>query len=616
MWFPPINKLSKVNKSTAFILLCWAELFDEAPVPVSYGFRLLNSYGLLHELKDIALNAEKDERWISHIPFIVKELQRVSEHDNVIKKYYPHVSHMIKELSGKGENSVALVYKTAAIALSLIEEKYPERIRETVREALKNMPKGKKEMLESLQALATLSQSEKVPHSQCAEVVSKNNLSLSPSEITELIIESSTPVKNRWFCIITLKGDKSVIQSFTTNPQTNFESLLPQNKPLGKIGTKFLKKTEDTERITPNSEIEANGPFNAILIATRELRANLDILNFYSNAFPIQIGDYAFASCGQNQKLISLREQHYHSKLKPKKGMARNLILQVLSDYTSSAPLPYQLQYALEQHTIAYSSADLKVMFINLWIALEILVGGSNRPSAIIGKEKSNRPSIISKITEYVTPCVVSYQLRDQIKYLSICLHDFGFNKFIPDKSKFFSHSLKRKKILPDELLIALAGKGGYNVQKELYEATRCHPLLLFRLYFFWEQLGFKKDKQGKQSSKPSYFVKQLEESYQRTEWQLRRIYRARNLLVHQGIERNEFPYLLERLKYYFSATLQRIINEHRRHPDWTVNDCFEYKRMQYDYLIDCLKNKPENIKVFDIIKEYGPYKDERLFTI
>ena len=246
----------------------------------------------------------------------------------------------------------------------------------------------------------------------------------------------------------------------------------------------------------------------------------------------------------------------------------------MLSD-TSSIRLPDQLQNALEQHAIAYSSADLKV---NLWIALETLVGRSKTPSSVIGR-----------ITEYVTPCVVSYRIREQIKYISISLHDFGFNKSVPDKSGFFEYSLQENKIIPNELSVALAGKGGSNVQDELCKAVLCHPLLLFRLHLFWEQLGFKKEK-SRQLSDPIHFKKQLEKSYQRTEWQLRRIYRARNLVVHQGIEKNEFPYLLENLKYYFSTTVQRIINEFRRHPNWTVDECFEYKRIQYKYLIHSLK--------------------------
>jgi len=314
MWFPSRNKLARADKSTAFILLCCAELFDEAPVPISYSPKLLNSYGLLHEIKDIASNAEQNgQHWKSHIPFLVDELKKISEDDRAIQKYYPEVSHAIRNLPDRGENSVALIHQTAAVALDLIKE-YPEKVRGMVREAQKNMPGKKKDMLASLQSLATQSQYEGVPRSQCFEVVSENNLSLSPSEITELIIESSFPADHIWFCIITLKGNENEIKSVIAH-HTDFRLLPSKNKPLGRIGKEFLEKTKNTVRIIPPGKIQAGGAFSAILKAVRELRTILDLVNFYRSASPIQIGPYAFASHDRYQKLINLSE-HYYSKLK------------------------------------------------------------------------------------------------------------------------------------------------------------------------------------------------------------------------------------------------------------------------------------------------------------
>jgi len=133
MWFPPRDKLNKADESAAFMLLCWAELFDENPVPISYRPKLMNSYSLLHELKDVTSKAEENEQhWKSHIPFLIDELKKVSENDKVIQKYYPEISYTIRNLPKKGENSATLIHRTATVVLDLIKE-YPERVRDLVR---------------------------------------------------------------------------------------------------------------------------------------------------------------------------------------------------------------------------------------------------------------------------------------------------------------------------------------------------------------------------------------------------------------------------------------------------------------------------------------------------
>lgn len=198
------------------------------------------------------------------------------------------------------------------------------------------------------------------------------------------------------------------------------------------------------------------------------------------------------------------------------------------------ARLPDRILTALEQHSLAHTSSDPKVRFVNLWVALETLIG------------HARGESVIDHMVSSVVPLIIHRRLHKVITYLAISLHEFGFCNSVPDTTGWFRHS-NSYEVKREELLLALTGAAGARVHDELAALTATHPLLCNRLFTAHKAVAT-----------PASLAQALRASEKRTEWQLRRIYRARNLLVHAGVSLPVLPHLMANLEYYYSPRWRR----------------------------------------------------------
>jgi hypothetical protein len=122
------------------------------------------------------------------------------------------------------------------------------------------------------------------------------------------------------------------------------------------------------------------------------------------------------------------------------------------------------------------------------------------------------------------------------------------------------------------------------------------HPLLRFRIFRLWRLFN-----------NPANFAKELALSAKRTEWHLYRIYRARNLIVHEGQEIENVPQLIENLHYYFSTTLSRILHGMWLNNEWDVADSIEHWRTKYEYIKNGLEiGNGKMLKISDFFPSYS----------
>lgn len=579
MWIPEdINILESSDEATTFILMAWAEFFSKDIVPDSFRPRLMDSLQLLKELNQLAIESEKNEIWIRYLPDLIEELRMSIKHDPIIDKLYPQIKNSIISLNLTDKNLPAQVLRLSNVAIAELKD-YSHNIDALLYSSCENMPHEKKNMHDVLMRLASRALLNGVDKLQCGSVVSDQNLLCHPKEIINKIIESTKPNEREWFCIIPLDGQKSVIRSFIS--KTDFVDLPKNKKPYGDNGKLFMDKTENFIHITKT--VKAKSPIEAIRACIQDLRVAVDITNFYHNSAPVRIHNHTIAVHDKTSELIDIND-HYYSKLTPRSG-AKKLISDALEKNIQSNKI---LINALEQHTIAYSSVDIKVRFLNLWVALESLVG------------RSKSKPIIERVIDFITPILVGTRIRRQIKYLSVCLHKWGFCNTISDDSGFFKvSSAKGTHINRGELFKALIQPANSTVIEELCYKVKNNRLLLFRLKMLSDIL-----------CKKGIIYADFKGSEERIKWQLKRIYKARNLLVHQGIEDSNLPYLLNNLQYYFSLSISRIINELKYHPKWSIEDCFEYKKIEYNYLLKLLKDSKQ-IKISKLIHDKGHYMNE-----
>jgi len=132
--------------------------------------------------------------------------------------------------------------------------------------------------------------------------------------------------------------------------------------------------------------------------------------------------------------------------------------------------LPDRILTYLDQHSVAPASTDPKVKSVNLWVALETLVG----------HDQESR--IIETVVRSIVLHVVHRRVNKIITYPAICLHQYGFCGEIPDETGWFRNS-GAWRVRSDELLLALAGAAGPDVPAKLAALTARHPLLCNRLF-------------------------------------------------------------------------------------------------------------------------------------
>lgn len=119
------------------------------------------------------------------------------------------------------------------------------------------------------------------------------------------------------------------------------------------------------------------------------------------------------------------------------------------------------------------------------------------------------------------------------------------------------------------------------------------HPLLLYRVNRAWEIFH-----------DPVKLRTDLGRSSERLTWHLWRIYRARNLLVHQGVEHDCLPQLSNHLQQYFSWTLSRILHGLTIGSQWTARDSWYYWKSKSDHVVESLGRNSQCLLMEDMFPE------------
>lgn len=579
MWFPDLTAAG-ADEGTAFVVLAWAELFGER-TPDTYKVRLNDTLSLVTELAEVSHHAAADSRWVTHLTHVVEELKSEAKTDPVLALHYPHLQHAIASLDkGLGHERAA---RFAAVAAADLRD-YGRRVADHFRESLVGLPKAKEKALTAVRKLATRAVQQGLTPEECRQYVDETSLTLSPADAGAQIIDRMNSPSKPWTCIVGIMGETGDVATLIYG--TKFGQLPNRRKPLGHGGTEFLGRMGDA--FLAVAEVEARGPADALQSVLGSLRLVLDVANFNHRSAPFRLAPFVYLESGGMQRIVTLDSGPYGG-LEPQRD-ATDSAARMQRDGVL-ARLPDRIVTALEQHSVAHASSDPKVRFINLWVALETLVG------------HERDASIIDHILRSVVPLIVHRRAHKIITYLAISLHEFGFCHTVADTTGWFKRST-RGEVRRDELLLALTGAAGAPVHDELARVTVGHPLLCYRLYTIHRTVA-----------SPSELKQALSESRRRTEWQLRRIYRARNLLVHAGSPVSLLPHLTANLEYYYSLILARLLHDFARNDDWSIESSFEHRRIQFEYLLSRLEREPSLVTVGDVLQQgSGPLGGRQLW--
>ncbi|HZV05838.1 MAG TPA: hypothetical protein VE999_12215 [Gemmataceae bacterium] len=219
----------------------------------------------------------------------------------------------------------------------------------------------------------------------------------------------------------------------------------------------------------------------------------------------------------------------------------RNYFARVFEDFRPRST--ERLLSSINTAALARTSPNRENQLISMWSAIEVLL--------------SDPPTGTARIVSYarqLIPCICLRHVRRQFVAVFEALLVSYKRQFIdilkhePEFSKTDAHT---------SLAAVLCLEENKALQKDLCNLCKDNPLALQRLF-----------KLHRDYHSLAAAARTIEGHRSRVEWQIYRIYRARNQLVHAGSVPSYLDSLILNLAEYYRASIATIINRARRDPE------------------------------------------------
>lgn len=564
MWFPPVELMAR-NEATAFLLLTWHEMFDAA-TPDTYQPRLSHSASLVDELLDATERARTSNKWEKHVRVLQEELRHAISTESDLLDEMPSFQWTLTHLSdAKPFRDIASLAKTLGRHKSQFEQHAVHR----VRKAVDTLPEQKHAAWTALRTLGTIGVRSAMPPKEFLKCVQEDLFDSSPINVAETLISSISPTEAQFTCYLAVRGTTVAVQQIAR--KVGFR-LVSQADVAAFAEDQF--KAVASKRVCVALDLSAPFAMLAVRRASKRLRQAADVYNFHKRAEELQVEPTALAQDTTGKSyLIDLREPA-SPRLKPRKNAVK--MTQEILDADSSR-LDGRILNALEHFSLATAGTAPKLQLVNLWSAVECLAGASHGDS------------IISAVCDVIVPLVTWRRTEKVARYLAACLHEFRSHGGPEEIGMDFPAS--GHDVSVEFLLLALAKPENHPEILNLLKFSSAHPLLCNRVYSLWTIFH-----------DPQQLLGELKKSYQRTTWNIWRIYRARNLIVHEGVDVPHVPILLNHLHWYFSATLSRILHIMSHNNGWGVEEAIAHWKAKTGYLMESLERAPSRLRINDFV--------------
>jgi hypothetical protein len=222
---------------------------------------------------------------------------------------------------------------------------------------------------------------------------------------------------------------------------------------------------------------------------------------------------------------------------------------------------------AVDLHALGSANDLPENQLLNIWIALETLV-----PSHVSGGGK------VVKIVNGIMPILLKNYLKRLVERLTGDLVRWNRAKI---------SKILRK--IPDS-----KGKSLYLKVLELITVST-HKELLSELYSELDNFYLLKNRVFELTDlfkKPENLIKKIELHEKKVSWQIRRIYRTRNLIVHSGRSLEYIDTLIENAHDYLDQTMNTIIEYSCGMLDvYSLEQAFDMAKIEYEVYISEIKN-------------------------
>lgn len=360
-----------------------------------------------------------------------------------------------------------------------------------------------------------------------------------------------------------------------------FEHVVPAFSNLKISVTPELPKDLDAKQFPENfapsadtlfasvQEVEAGDPFSARDAAERLLNLTATLLTlFHHREHPSWLPQCVVYET-KTKRYLSIAEplnsmQKCADLLQP---VASRRLHEFASSFSLDRDSFSKFIRSAELHALAVRSNADENQILNLWIALESLV-----PSESKSDDISNIEHIIKCLLPFLNYGYIERLVNNLVKDLLQWNSDFTRSLFKAIPGKKFTDRLVRLIVLPK-----------FDVpRRRLEDSFKDFHLLRDRFDYFKQML-----------SSHTTVVSALDAHSQRLEWQIRRIYRTRNIIVHSGITPRYTKPLIEHTHDYLDTVLSLLVRlASKPKTIHSVAQGFKYVELRYRQYYNKLSQK------------------------
>lgn len=245
---------------------------------------------------------------------------------------------------------------------------------------------------------------------------------------------------------------------------------------------------------------------------------------------------------------------------------AANKLEQLLSKINLSRKSLTKFHQAVDLHGVAATNDKPENQLLNVWIALETIV-----PSFVDGNGK------VTKICNGILPILLKNYVKRIVQNVAGDLVRWSRQK----TSKRLRKITTPNNTLYERTICLLCDSSYETLRSEIYSELDNFPLLKNRVF----------DVSGMFSS-PGKLIERLELHKKKIAWQLRRIYRTRNLIVHSGRSPDYLDTLIENAHDYLDQVMSAIVEYSCGEKQASsLEQVFDFSKLEYEVFFKQIKD-------------------------
>jgi hypothetical protein len=537
-------------KSDLHRLFCllWEEMLSDTTLD-SWQVRTCNVPTLLAELEQVSTIAQRSDRYKPHIPPLREELMSALSGDEVAKA---RVAFLEKELTNDNPQEIARI---TAVARAHLDD-YGSALASRLRNELAGDDTKKKQDLADLALLFATNlatQPHSLPHLQDAATALRDAKTPDFVDRYDAFVGACTSVDRAFTCIFSV--DKWPTLNAKATPLAGIA--VSQGPPSGKLKGErkaFYNQVGPTD-VVVEIPVRAPHPHAARGIAEKRLRDAFAAITLFhpqtrvalKNVEALIVDDGGSASIRPPDK----------SRLGHIRDLSQigALLEQVAAVTGKLDPVnARRFRASMEYHQIAVAATTDDVRLVNLWTALECLVGGHG--------------AAFDRLSSWLPYALGLRNARKTLRGIGRYVRE-AWHKQSASLLPMFPNSSASSLDEGDLFDVLIRDEGDPHL--ELLFKTITHVLIRWRL-----------TKVRSRMRKMEEVIGLAKRHARNVEWQLRRVYRARNQIAHQGEPPDNVRHLVQHLHTYYVLAVRTLLDDVLAFSYSTLDACFEHRRVMW----------------------------------